>query len=251
MCPPCCPRAIAATSTSALRSTSAWRTRSRAKRWMPCARSWWTASATSRSGRAPRVPRGAHRLPPARRGPRRRHARGGAAAVREEPAAGRRESDRFHPRPTQRAARRPGAAARGGEDARLAGARPGREGHPEAARGMNLVAQGPGLGADDVLELARLAGCSSFAEIAERAFRFRCGEEKADVAAWCEARRIDHAWMPEGRRLADLGLLAMDMDSTLITMETIDELGECVGRKPEIAAITASAMRGEIDYSES
>lgn len=116
---------------------------------------------------------------------------------------------------------------------------------------MNLVAQGPGLGADDVLELARLAGCSSFAEIAERAFRFRCGEEKADVAAWCEARRIDHAWMPEGRRLADLGLLAMDMDSTLITMETIDELGECVGRKPEIAAITASAMRGEIDYSES
>ena len=57
--------------------------------------------------------------------------------------------------------------------------------------------------------------------------------------------------MPEGRRFADLKLVAMDMDSTLITMETIDELGDLVGRKPEIAAITARAMRGEIDYPES
>ena len=57
--------------------------------------------------------------------------------------------------------------------------------------------------------------------------------------------------MPEGRRFADLKLVAMDMDSTLITMETIDELGDLVGRKPGIAAITARAMRGEIDYPES
>jgi len=57
--------------------------------------------------------------------------------------------------------------------------------------------------------------------------------------------------MAEGRRFADLKLVAMDMDSTLITMETIDELGDLVGRKPEIAAITARAMRGEIDYPES
>jgi phosphoserine phosphatase len=57
--------------------------------------------------------------------------------------------------------------------------------------------------------------------------------------------------MPAGRRFADLKLVAMDMDSTLITMETIDELGDMVGKKPEIAAITARAMRGEIDYPES
>jgi phosphoserine phosphatase len=57
--------------------------------------------------------------------------------------------------------------------------------------------------------------------------------------------------MPEGRRFADLKVVAMDMDSTLITMETIDELGDLVGKKPEIAAITARAMRGEIDYPES
>jgi phosphoserine phosphatase len=43
----------------------------------------------------------------------------------------------------------------------------------------------------------------------------------------------------------------MDMDSTLITIECIDELGELAGRKAEIAAITAQAMRGEIEYKES
>ncbi len=40
----------------------------------------------------------------------------------------------------------------------------------------------------------------------------------------------------------------MDMDSTLITIECIDELGELAGKKAEIAAITAQAMRGELDF---
>jgi phosphoserine phosphatase len=41
------------------------------------------------------------------------------------------------------------------------------------------------------------------------------------------------------------------MDSTLITIETIDELADLVGRKAEVAAVTAQAMRGEIEYDES
>ena len=45
--------------------------------------------------------------------------------------------------------------------------------------------------------------------------------------------------MPAGRRFADLRLLAMDMDSTLITIECIDELGDFADRKSEVAAITA------------
>ncbi len=43
----------------------------------------------------------------------------------------------------------------------------------------------------------------------------------------------------------------MDMDSTLITIECIDEIGGYINKKDEIAAITAQAMRGEIDYPES
>ena len=43
-------------------------------------------------------------------------------------------------------------------------------------------------------------------------------------------------------------LLVMDVDSTLIEEEVIDLLGQVAGRGPEIAAVTAAAMRGELDF---
>jgi phosphoserine phosphatase len=53
-------------------------------------------------------------------------------------------------------------------------------------------------------------------------------------------------------RLADFRLAAFDMDSTLITIECVDEIAAMAGRKAEVAAITEAAMRGEIaDYKES
>jgi phosphoserine phosphatase len=53
-------------------------------------------------------------------------------------------------------------------------------------------------------------------------------------------------------RLADFGLIAFDMDSTLINIECVDEIAAAAGRKAEVAAITEAAMRGEIaDYKES
>jgi phosphoserine phosphatase len=116
---------------------------------------------------------------------------------------------------------------------------------------MNLVVQGPALAAGDVEAIALLAKPAAVQTIAAHAFRL-CGAMKNEgIAPLCEARRIDHAWMEEGRRFADLRLLAMDMDSTLITIECIDELGDLAGKKSEIAAITSQAMRGEIEYRES
>ena len=44
------------------------------------------------------------------------------------------------------------------------------------------------------------------------------------------------------------GLLIADMDSTMITVECIDELADYAGIKPQIAAITERAMRGELDF---
>ena len=78
-------------------------------------------------------------------------------------------------------------------------------------------------------------------------------EWRTAVAALCERHEVEHAFLPSGRRrLSDYGVLAMDMDSTLITIECIDELGDWCGRKAEIAAITEAAMRGEIpNFSES
>ena len=53
-------------------------------------------------------------------------------------------------------------------------------------------------------------------------------------------------------RLKDFGLIAFDMDSTLIDIECVDEIAAAAGRKEEVAAITEAAMRGEIaDYKES
>jgi phosphoserine phosphatase len=53
-------------------------------------------------------------------------------------------------------------------------------------------------------------------------------------------------------RLADFRLIAFDMDSTLISIECVDEIADAAGRRGEVAAITEAAMRGEIaDYKES
>jgi phosphoserine phosphatase len=49
----------------------------------------------------------------------------------------------------------------------------------------------------------------------------------------------------EGRRRR---LLVADMDSTMITVECIDELADYAGMKAEVAAVTERAMRGELDF---
>ena len=116
---------------------------------------------------------------------------------------------------------------------------------------MNLVVQGPALAQGDLDALHLLVKPQGLREIAPHAFRFTGAMRNEGVAPLCEARRLDHAWVQEGRRFADLKLLAMDMDSTLITIECIDELGEFAGKKVEIATITEQAMRGEIEYRES
>jgi phosphoserine phosphatase len=47
------------------------------------------------------------------------------------------------------------------------------------------------------------------------------------------------------------GLLVADMDSTMIGQECLDELADYAGIKPEVAAITKRAMRGELDFASS
>ena len=74
-------------------------------------------------------------------------------------------------------------------------------------------------------------------------------KEKLDAAAFAE--QIDASIIPAGRHLSDFKLLAMDMDSTLITIECIDEIADMQGLKPQVAAITEAAMRGELVFTES
>lgn len=68
-------------------------------------------------------------------------------------------------------------------------------------------------------------------------------------AAW-EAQHIDWAVLPD-YAFADLGLIVSDMDSTLITIECVDEIAAGAGLQAEVAAITERAMRGELDFAAS
>jgi len=123
--------------------------------------------------------------------------------------------------------------------------------NPAATSAPILVVQSPEASAPQAAALAEACGASAPEALAGHAWRLRGVQRPDIVAAWCEAQRLDHAWVPAGRRFADLKLLAMDMDSTLITIECIDELGSFLNLKNQISDITAQAMRGEIDFPES
>jgi len=118
---------------------------------------------------------------------------------------------------------------------------------------MNLVVQGEEVSTPDLKALHRLAKGSAIERVSDGAFRITQADPSTRdaVAAHCAAARLDWGFVREGARLADFGLLAMDMDSTLISIECIDEIADFAGRKAEVAAVTESAMRGEIDWPES
>jgi phosphoserine phosphatase len=58
--------------------------------------------------------------------------------------------------------------------------------------------------------------------------------------------RVDVVVQPEGQRRKRL--LVADMDSTMITVECIDELADYAGLKAQVAEITERAMQGELDF---
>jgi phosphoserine phosphatase len=120
--------------------------------------------------------------------------------------------------------------------------------------GDDLVVQAPEIGTPELKELARLSGARAIEALPHgltQAFRLPGAANAAAVAAFCAEAGFDFGFVPAGQRLDRVKLVAFDMDSTLITIECIDELADLKGIKPQIAAITGSAMRGEIDFRES
>jgi len=119
---------------------------------------------------------------------------------------------------------------------------------------MDLVVQAPVVGATELSQIAALCGSQSVRVIegsGSQAYRLARVESRAGVADFCAAARIDFAFVPSDLIRDRVGLVAMDMDSTLIAIECIDEIADLAGIKPEVAAITASAMRGDIDFRTS
>ncbi|SBS24550.1 Phosphoserine phosphatase [Marinomonas aquimarina] len=74
---------------------------------------------------------------------------------------------------------------------------------------------------------------------------------RAELLALADQTSIDHVLQCATPEIRQVGLAVFDMDSTLIKAEVMDELAVEMGIGEQIAAVTTSAMRGEIDFVES
>ncbi|PJD00741.1 phosphoserine phosphatase SerB [Janthinobacterium sp. BJB1] len=120
---------------------------------------------------------------------------------------------------------------------------------------MNLILQGLDGDSARLERIAALAAPTSVTRLGPNAVR--CEQiayspalrPTIEVAA--QAAQLDATYMMGQRELSEFKLVAMDMDSTLITIECIDEIADMQGLKSQVAAITEAAMRGELDFAAS
>jgi phosphoserine phosphatase len=117
---------------------------------------------------------------------------------------------------------------------------------------MNLIIQGTQpIDSTHLDHLGKLSQSKQRMQIADHAFRFTEAQHHPNIASYCMLNRLDYGFVTRDRKLSNFGLFVMDMDSTLISIECIDEIADMQGLKPQVAAITEAAMRGEIDFAES
>ena len=115
----------------------------------------------------------------------------------------------------------------------------------------SIILQGPRLTADLAAETARRMGGT----LEERADHMRVHTAHPPQAELLHTLRAelpcDINPLPQDFDPAQVRLLITDMDSTLINIECIDEIADFAGLKPQVAAITEAAMRGELDFEQS
>jgi phosphoserine phosphatase len=116
---------------------------------------------------------------------------------------------------------------------------------------MHLVIQGAAVTEHDLVQLLQLSRARQVLRLGPGACRLIGARPGPEIAAYCARSRLDFGFVPAQRKMEDMGLLAIDMDSTLITIECIDEIADLARIKTEVSAITVAAMSGEIDYAES
>ena len=118
---------------------------------------------------------------------------------------------------------------------------------------MRLVVQGRAITVAHLTHIHRLIGQDKqFMQIGEFAYYLPIQSlDDDEIKRFCAEQKIDCALVPDAQRLNRYGLCVMDMDSTLIAIECIDEIADMMGIKPEIAEITEAAMRGELDFAAS
>lgn len=118
----------------------------------------------------------------------------------------------------------------------------------------NLILQALQFDQSAIEKIAAIADAEGVQELGPTAIRLLGvnTENRAEIQAACQQAKLDFAFIDPVHLLREMKILAMDMDSTLINIECIDEIAAAVGRKAEVSAITEAAMRGEItDFAES
>jgi phosphoserine phosphatase len=116
---------------------------------------------------------------------------------------------------------------------------------------LNLILQGLTLTRPDIEPIARLTSAQHVETPAPNVFKLLRAQPHSDLAAACSQKKIDFGFVPETLKLANFKLVAMDMDSTLINIESLDEVAAYAGLKQEIAAITEQSMNGAVDFADS
>jgi phosphoserine phosphatase len=119
-----------------------------------------------------------------------------------------------------------------------------------------IILQGPAANEHTAALIAAQVGADKPTMIASTAWRADLPSALSEqsttlIQKLSQEAKIDYALLPADLQLHDFKLLVMDMDSTLITIECIDEIADMQGLKSEVAAITDAAMRGELDFAES
>jgi phosphoserine phosphatase len=114
-----------------------------------------------------------------------------------------------------------------------------------------LILQGANLNDDE----ARAVAAQTGGTLEERSGYWRIRDAQPLSHEQLDALRRRHTCdinaLPDGFDPALTRLLVTDMDSTLINIECIDEIADFIGKKPEVAAITEAAMRGELNFEQS
>ena len=120
-----------------------------------------------------------------------------------------------------------------------------------------LIVQGDKPPSPDVLtHLAAISHASSVRPISATSFHLPRARKTPDAAAaiaqYARSAQLDVFWRDDTRlHLKNFRAFICDMDSTLITIECIDELADYHGVKAEVAAITERAMQGELNFAQS
>tara|TARA_Y100000590_G_scaffold442691_1_gene571127 strand:- start:28557 stop:29399 length:843 start_codon:yes stop_codon:yes gene_type:complete len=116
---------------------------------------------------------------------------------------------------------------------------------------MDLIIQGFDIETSALRQLAKFSGANQIKRINRIAFRLVDAVQQECIPSFCLERELDFSFVNKLENIDNFRLIGMDMDSTLIGIESIDELADVHGVRKQVAELTKKTMYGDISFSES